>query len=271
MTDVKLPLGQETSYPNKYQPELLFPIARSEGRESFLSGPLPFGGVDLWNAWELTWLGPGDLPVAATAEFSIPADSPSLVESKSLKLYLNSFAMSRFGDAAEVEQLITNDLGRCAGNDVTVRVRLTAETEDSAISQLPGYCLESIPVVCTSRDIDAALLVTDPDVEVEEDLHSHLLRSLCPVTGQPDSGSIAIHYRGPRIDPASLLQYIVSFREHCDFHEACVERMFVDILSRCKPDKLSIHARYQRRGGIDINPFRSNFQQSADNLRLWRQ
>jgi len=271
VTDCTLPLGRETGYPNKYQPELLYPIARSEGRDPFLSGPLPFGGTDLWNAWELTWLGPGDLPVAATAEFSVPADSPNLVESKSLKLYLNSFAMSRFGDTVEVEQLIAHDLGRCAGKEVTVRVQLTAETEDNAVSKLPGLCLDTLPVTCTNWEVDAALLVIDPDREAEEDLHSHLLRSLCPVTGQPDSASIAIHYRGPRIDPASLLQYIVSFREHSDFHEACIERMFVDILGRCWPTRLSIHARYQRRGGIDINPFRSNFQQAADNLRLWRQ
>lgn len=271
MTDRTLPLGRETGYPSKYQPDLLCPIPRSEGRAPFLSGPLPFDGADLWNAWELTWLGAGDLPVAATAEISIPADSPNLIESKSLKLYLNSFAMSRFNKAAEVEQLIADDIRQCAGRDVTVDVRMPAETDAKAISQLPGLCLDTLPVTCTNWDVNAALLLIEPDSEAEEDLYSHLLRSLCPVTGQPDSGSLAIHYRGPRIDPASLLQYIVSFREHSDFHEACIERMFVDILSRCRPERLSIHARYQRRGGIDINPFRSNFLQTTENTRLWRQ
>jgi len=179
--------------------------------------------------------------------------------------------MSRFNNTAEVEQLIADDLRQCAGRDVTVDVQMPAETDAKVIAQLPGLCLDTLPVTCTNWDVDATLLVIDPDRDAEEDLYSHLLRSLCPVTGQPDSGSLAIYYRGPRIDPASLLQYIVSFREHSDFHEACIERMFVDILNRCRPERLSIHARYQRRGGIDINPFRSNFQQTAANTRLWRQ
>jgi 7-cyano-7-deazaguanine reductase len=146
---------------------------------------------------------------------------------------------------------------------------LVTDIKASSVSRLPGLCLDSLPVSCTDFEVDAALLQIDPDADVEEDLHSHLLRSLCPVTGQPDIGSIAIHYRGPKIDRASLLQYIVSFREHNDFHEVCIERMFVDILNRCQSEKLSIYGRYQRRGGIDINPFRSNFQAVAPNPRLW--
>ena len=272
MNDPTLPLGRETGYPNKYQPDLLFPVARSESRESLVSGELPFAGADIWNAWELTWLGPGDLPVVATAEIRVPASSPNLIESKSLKLYLNSFAMSRFDDAAAVENLIKEDLGNCvADKKIVVHVRPVDYTEATMVSRLPGLCLDSLMVTCKSWDVDAALLSADPNSEVEEDLHSHLLRSLCPVTGQPDMGSITFHYRGPKIDPASLLQYIVSFREHDDFHEACIERMFVDILDRCKPDKLSVYARYQRRGGIDINPFRSNFEERPRNIRLWRQ
>ena len=271
MTDATLPLGQETAYPNKYEPGVLFPIARAESRDSFLSGEPPFDGTDIWNAWELTWLGPGDRPVVATAEIRIPANSPNLIESKSLKLYLNSFAMSRFDNTSVVERLIAEDLGSRLGSDIFVKIQLITDTEASSVSRLPGLCLDSLPVSCTHFDVDAALLQIDSDADVEEDLHSHLLRSLCPVTGQPDIGSIAIHYRGPKIDPASLLQYIVSFREHNDFHEACIERMFVDILKRCQSEKLSIYARYQRRGGIDINPFRSNFQAVAPNPRLWRQ
>jgi 7-cyano-7-deazaguanine reductase len=271
VTDPTLPLGQETAYPNKYEPGVLFPIARGESRESFLSGELPFDGTDIWNAWELTWLGPGDRPIVATAEIRIPANSPNLIESKSLKLYLNSFAMSRFDSVSIVERLIAEDLGIRLGSDISVQIQLVTDTEASSVSRLPGLCLDSLPVSCTGFEVDAALLQIDPDADVEEDLHSHLLRSLCPVTGQPDIGSIAIHYRGPKIDPASLLQYIVSFREHNDFHEACIERMFVDILKRCQSEKLSIYARYQRRGGIDINPFRSNFQAVAPNPRLWRQ
>jgi 7-cyano-7-deazaguanine reductase len=271
VTDRKLPLGRETAYPNKYQPDLLFPIARSESRENFLSGELPFDGADIWNAWELTWLRPEGLPVVATAEIRIPADSPNLIESKSLKLYLNSFAMSHFDNARGVQQRIALDLGNCIGADISVQIQLLEESEFKAVSQLPGLCLDTLPATPTSWEADATLLKIDTGSSVEEDLHSHLLRSLCPVTGQPDIGSIAIHYSGPQIDHRSLLQYIVSFREHSDFHEACIERMFVDIQNRCRSEKLSIYARYQRRGGIDINPFRSNFQQSAPNLRLWRQ
>ncbi len=275
MTDHKLPLGQETAYPNKYQPDVLFAIARSDSRQSIIAaeaaGELPFHGTDIWNAWELTWLGPGNMPVVATAEIRIPANSPNLIESKSLKLYLGSFAMSQFNNPGKVGHAITKDLAACAGGPVDVHIALVDETEANIAFQLPGICLDTLTVNCNTWDVDAALLMSDPATEVQEELHSHLLRSLCPVTAQPDTGSIAIHYRGPRIDPASLLRYIVSFREHNDFHEACIERMFVDILERCKPKKLSIYARYQRRGGIDINPFRSNFEDRPRNIRLWRQ
>lgn len=275
VTEHTLPLGQKTGYPNKYQPDLLFAIARREGRHSIIvrqpDGELPFHGSDIWNAWELTWLGPGDLPVAATAEIRIPANTENLIESKSLKLYLCSFAMSRFESPAKVGDIIAKDLAACAAGPVEVQVALVADTEAHTASRLPGACLDTLTVSCNSWEVDAALLKSDPSTVVQEELHSHLLRSLCPVTAQPDIGSIAIHYRGPKIDPASLLQYIVSFREHSDFHEACIERMFVDILDRCRAEKLSIYARFQRRGGIDINPFRSNFEVRPRNLRLWRQ
>lgn len=271
MTDRTLPLGRETAYPNKYQPDLLFPIPRSESRDSFLSGELPFDGADIWNAWELTWLKPGGLPVAATAVITIPADSPSLIESKSLKLYLNSFAMSHFEDASEVRRRVSEDLSSRLSANVSVQIQSLEETETRSVARLPGLCLDTLPVTPKSWEADPTLLKIDTGTHVEEDVHSHLLRSLCPVTGQPDIGSIAIYYRGPKIDHDSLLNYIVSFREHNDFHEACIERMFVDILERCQPERLSLIARYQRRGGIDINPMRSNFGLAAQNPRLWRQ
>ena len=275
VTDHKLPPGQETGYPNKYQPDVLFAIARSESRQSIIAstpdGKLPFHGTDIWNAWELTWLGPGGMPVVATAEIRIPADSASLIESKSLKLYLGSFAMSQFDGPGDVGDAITKDLSACAGGPLEVKITRVTDTEANAASRLPGSCLDELTVSCKAWDVDATLLKCDPTTKIQEELHSHLLRSLCPVTAQPDIGSIAIHYSGPKIDPASLLQYIVSFREHNDFHEACIERMFVDIQDRCYAEKLSIYARYQRRGGIDINPFRSNFEDKPRNLRLWRQ
>ncbi|MGI9247753.1 MAG: NADPH-dependent 7-cyano-7-deazaguanine reductase QueF [Woeseiaceae bacterium] len=272
MKDHKLPLGQDSRYPHKYAPEVLFPISRTDSRASLgLSGDLPFRGVDIWNAWELTWLGTGSLPAVATAEILIPADSPNIIESKSLKLYLNSFSMSQFSSSARVAETIAKDVSACTGSHVAVNILPVTSTEARQVSRLAGTCLDSLAVTCSNWDVDATLLLADSHTIVEEDLHTHLLRSLCPVTSQPDVGSLQISYRGPQIDHASLLRYVVSYRQHNDFHEACIERMFVDLMSRCAPERLSIHARYQRRGGIDINPFRSNTKERALNLRLWRQ
>lgn len=272
MKDAKLPLGQESGYPDKYAPELLCPIPRADSRNALgIAGTLPFQGVDIWNAWELTWLGEGDLPAVATAEITVPADSRCIVESKSLKLYLNSFSMSRFSSSIEVAATVTSDLSACVGGRVGVKVKPVASTEARRVSRLAGDCLDSMSVTCADWEVNAGLLRAENDAVVDEDLHTHLLRSLCPVTSQPDTGSLQISYRGPKIDRASLLRYVVSYRQHNDFHEACVERMFVDLLSRCAPEKLSIHARYQRRGGIDINPYRSNTDERPLNLRLWRQ
>lgn len=272
MEEHKLPLGQETGYPHKYAPELLCPVSRADSRGALgLSGELPFCGVDMWNAWELSWLGEGDLPAVATAEIFVPAESPNIVESKSLKLYLNSFSMSRFSSSVEVAETIGQDLCSCTGSHVEVNVLLVVSSEARQVGRLAGTCLDTITVKCADWNVNAGLLTADNDTIVEEYLYSHLLRSLCPVTSQPDIGSLQISYRGPKIDRASLLRYIVSYRQHKDFHEACVERMFVDLLSQCAPDALTIHARYQRRGGIDINPFRSNTTEKPLNLRLWRQ
>jgi len=271
VTDAMLPPGQKTDYANKYQPDLLFAIARANSRETLGVHALPFQGTDIWNAWDLTWLGAGKLPVVATLEVRIPASSPRLIESKSLKLYLCSFAMSQFDSPDAVASTITRDLTACTGSPADVRVAAVTDAQANTASRLPGTCLDTLAVDCSAWKVDAGLLRADPHARVDEALHSHLLRSLCPVTAQPDIGSLTIHYRGPRIDHRSLLQYIVSFREHPDFHEACVERMFVDIADRCRAEKLSIYARYQRRGGIDINPFRSNFESAPRNLRLWRQ
>ena len=266
MTDSKLPLGQKSGYPNKYAPDLLFPIPRRESREILGNGDLRCHGCDIWNAWELTWLGTGGRPSIATAEFRVPAESPNLIESKSLKLYLGSFAMSLFEAPAEVRDIIAKDLSDCAGAEVSVVLDF-----DSTVADFAGQCIDQLAIECSATDVDASLLEADADVVVTESLHTHLLRSLCPVTDQPDSGSLQITYTGPKINPESLLHYVVSFREHNDFHEACVERIFADVKQRCAPDKLSVYARYQRRGGIDINPFRSDFENSPQTLRLWRQ
>jgi len=270
--ETNLPLGRETDYPHKYAPEVLCPISRQESRAALgLVDELPFTGVDIWNAWELTWLGPGDLPRVATAEIHVPADSPNIVESKSLKLYLNSYAMNSFASETAVAETIARDLSPCAGAPVKVSVLPVSGTEARQTARLAGTSLDDLEVTCTDWEVNADLLQADPSNTVAEDLHSHLLRSLCPVTAQPDIGSLQISYRGPRIDRAALLRYIVSFREHNDFHEACIERMFVDLLEHCACEDLTIYARYQRRGGIDINPLRSNSGERPLNLRLWRQ
>jgi 7-cyano-7-deazaguanine reductase len=263
----KLPLGRPTDYPQKYAPEVLCAVARRDSREPLgIADPLPFTGADAWTAWELTWLEDNGKPRVATAQVVVPAESPNLVESKSLKLYLGSFAMTRFRTADRMVETIAADLSECAGGPVAV-----ALDPDASIGALPGRCIDTLDVECAEWEVDAGLLAADESQVVEEHLHTHLLRSLCPVTGQPDIGSVMVSYAGPKIDPASLLRYIVSFREHSDFHEACVERMFVDIESQCRTRQLSVSARYQRRGGIDINPSRTNTGEQPPGLRLWRQ
>ncbi len=260
-------LGRTTDYPRTYTPDVLFPIARRGAREANgIGADLPFTGVDIWNAWELSWLGPTGRPEVATVEIRVPAESPNIIESKSLKLYLGSLAMSRFEQASDVRDVICRDLSAAAG--AAVNVDFDAGT---VVDELPGECIDDLDTECDTWTVDPALLQSDPSDIVEESLHTHLLRSLCPVTNQPDIGSLLVRYSGPRIDRRSLLRYVVSFREHDDFHEACVERIFVDVVDRCGAEKLSVYARYQRRGGIDINPYRSNDDSEPGNTRLWRQ
>lgn len=263
------PLGKASVYNNQYDPELLFAISRAESRQALdLNNNFPFSGTDIWNAWELTWLSESGVPQITTAEFRVPFDSHCLIESKSLKLYLNSFSMSRFDSADKVRDVIARDLGARAGAAVTVRL---FPSEQALPPGTPaGQCIDNSATNCDVFEVDASLLSASGAI-VSEQLHSHLLRSLCPVTNQPDIGSVLITYTGPHIDHASLLRYIVSYRKHNDFHEACVERMFMDILRRCRPTELSVYARYQRRGGIDINPFRSTTAMVPENTRLLRQ
>ena len=272
MTNHKLALGRETGYPDKYAPAVLDAIPRIQNREPLgITADLPFAGVDVWNAWELTWLGTGKRPAVATARIVVPVESPNIIESKSLKLYLDSFAMTEFASAGDVEQTIRKDLTRCVESPVEVRVAPVSSTEARTVARLAGSSLDDLDVDCDDWEVNAGLMRADSDNIVTADLHTHLLRSLCPVTAQPDIGSLQISYRGPTIDPAGLLRYIVSYRQHSDFHESCIEKMFIDIQERCKPLDLTLHARYQRRGGIDINPFRSTSAQTPRDLRLWRQ
>lgn len=264
-----IPLGKPTSYPNHYAPELLAPIARDESRGG-IESPLPFIGIDIWNAWELTWLNENGRPEIAAVVIGVPAESPNIIESKSLKLYLNSFAMTRFRDATHVLDRIRSDLGAAAGVPVTVTLMTEQDHRAALVGKLPGFPLDTLDLACDSAAVDAGLLSSGDDV-VREEFHTHLFRSLCPVTAQPDLASIYVSYTGPKIDAEGLLRYFVSFREHQDFHEACIERMFVDIKTACTPKKLCIYARFQRRGGIDINPWRADYDVQLPNVRLWRQ
>jgi 7-cyano-7-deazaguanine reductase len=268
----KIPLGQPTDYPQEYAPDVLCAVARSAAREALgLGDDLPFQGEDIWNAWELSWLAESGKPIVATAVITVAADSTNIVESKSLKLYLNSFAMSHYAAKGELAGIISRDLTELTQSDVVVKIVPATESRAYHIADFPGDCIDHLDVEIDDGRVDANLLKTGDEDSIEEALHSHLLRSNCPVTNQPDMGSVLIRYRGPKIDRASLLKYIVSYRRHNDFHEACVERMFVDIKARCNPEKLTVYARYNRRGGLDINPFRSEFETTAENLRLWRQ
>ena len=263
----EIPLGKVSGYPEKYAPDLLFPIARAGNRETLgLTAALPFSGADLWTAWELTWLTASGKPDMAAAEIRVPADSPNIIESKSLKLYLNSFAMTKVDAEASLVRTIEADLSECAAAPVTVSL-----FRDSVVAGLPGKSIDELDINLDTYDVAPELLGCASGERVAETWTSGLLRSLCPVTSQPDFGSVMVRYEGPRLQPESLLAYIVSFREHQDFHEACVERMFTDLLARCGMDKLTVYARYQRRGGLDINPFRSNFEAVPPEARAWNQ
>lgn len=268
------PLGKSSEYVSTYTPSLLFPIPRAaKWAELGLSADtLPYKGVDFWNCFELSWLLPSGKPVVAIGEFSIPADSPNIIESKSFKLYLNSLNQTPFADRATLEATLRQDLSAAAGKPVGVRIRSLGEVEAQGVVALPGICIDELDISVDSYEHPRPeLLRCDDSQVVEESVHSHLLKSNCPVTSQPDWGSVVVEYRGAALDHASLLAYLVSFRQHSDFHEQCVERIFLDLQRLLKPEKLTVYARYVRRGGLDINPYRSTETEEFANQRLVRQ
>ncbi|MGA6100246.1 NADPH-dependent 7-cyano-7-deazaguanine reductase QueF [Stutzerimonas marianensis] len=268
------PLGKTSAYVATYSPEQLFPIPRAPkwAELGLTAETLPYRGVDIWNCYELSWLLPSGKPVVAIGEFSIPADSPNIIESKSFKLYLNSLNQSRFDSREALAEVMTRDLSAAAGKPVGVRLRTLEEVAAQGIALPEGVCIDALDVAIDNYDAPCAVLLRcEPDRQVEECLYSHLLKSNCPVTGQPDWGTVVIHYQGAALDHSSLLAYLVSFRQHADFHEQCVERIFLDLQRLLKPQRLSVHARYVRRGGLDINPYRSTENLSIDNGRLVRQ
>ncbi|MFU2486606.1 NADPH-dependent 7-cyano-7-deazaguanine reductase QueF [Thauera sp. WH-1] len=253
------PLGRPVAYRDTYAPELLFPIERQLKRDELglRADVLPFVGEDLWNAYELSWLDARGKPVVALGEFRVPADTPRLIESKSLKLYLNAFNQQRCASIDEVRALIARDLSAAAGGAVAVRIVPLSARPQRCSSTPQGVCVDQLELDITHYQPDAALLSAGGET-VSETLYSHLLKSNCLVTGQPDWGTLVVRYRGPAIAREGLLRYVVSFREHNEFHEQCVERVFCDITARCRPLELAVWARYTRRGGLDINPFRAS-------------
>lgn len=269
-----LTLGKTTEYASQYDPSLLQPVPRSLNRNDLnLGDTLPFRGCDIWTLYELSWLNEKGLPQVAVGEVVIPATSPNLIESKSFKLYLNSYNQTRFACWEDVRARLHRDLSACAGEPVQVSVNPLSAYTAQPIVTMQGECIDDQDIEIISYDFDETLLANATSNEnVEETLHSHLLKSNCLITNQPDWGSVEITYRGAKINREALLRYLVSFREHNEFHEQCVERIFTDIRRYCHPEMLTVLARYTRRGGLDINPFRSTVQDAPDNnQRMARQ
>jgi len=266
-----LPLGKQVDYPQTYNPDLLEPVPRILNREPLgIVAQQPFHGEDLWTGYEFSWLNEKGKPLVRILECRVPATSANLIESKSFKLYLNSFNQQRFNSETEVLSLLQKDLSTTAGEKVNVSL-LPLTSEALNVQQLSGNCIDELDVEINHYQPVPSLLKTVDGPTVEQTLVSHLLKSNCLITNQPDWGSVLIRYKGKHINEASLLQYIVSFRNHNEFHEQCVERIFCDIKKHCQPQSLTVMARYTRRGGIDINPFRSDFESAPENIRLIRQ
>ncbi|HDZ47153.1 hypothetical protein LCGC14_0028600 [marine sediment metagenome] len=251
------PLGRDSAYPECYDAGLLYPIPRAANRAplGIVDGALPFEGEDEWHAFEVSWLNSRGKPIVAVARFRLSASSPNLIESKSWKLYLNSFNQTRFYSREKVMETLANDLAVAAGAEVSVEL-FDVDATELAPQQLPGECVDELDIEVSDYTPSSAHLVVGEEV-VEETLHSHLLKSNCPVTGQPDWGSVLIRYKGPKLDREGLLRYLIGFRQHQDFHEHCVEHIFTDLMTQAKPTQLLVLARYVRRGGLDISPWRA--------------
>ena len=274
-------LGKTSAYADQYDPSLLFPLPRQPKRDEIgIQDKLPFFGADLWTAFELSWLNQRGEPQVALAHFTIPCETPNIIESKSFKLYLNSFNNTRFDSLEAVQERLREDINEALWrgaparlSSASVRVMAPEHFETQRVQELEGLSLDRLDVECTDYSPRPDLLKADHDnPPVTETLVSHLLKSNCLVTGQPDWGSVQISYTGAAIDQEGLLRYIVSFRNHNEFHEQCVERIFMDIMRLCRPLKLSVYARYTRRGGLDINPLRTSAPMAIpQNVRTARQ
>lgn len=271
-------LGKQSSCDHTYNPDRLFPIPRAGKRIEIgidLTAPLPFTGFDCWNHYEVSWLNQKGKPMVATAEIIYDCSSPFIVESKSLKLYFNSFNQTSFKSIDLIKNIIQQDLEKILQSPVTVNISPLGESRQTTThAKLEGESIDDLDIDCTTYTIEPSYLTT-LDEQVEETLCSDLLKSNCLVTNQPDWGSVQISYKGKKINREGLLRYLVSYRNHNEFHEQCIERIFMDIMTHCKPDELTVYGRYTRRGGIDINPYRTTKQTSLNttylNQRLVRQ
>lgn len=253
-----LSLGKPTAYVSTYAPELLQPVPRSLNRTPLgITQTLPFAGHDVWQAFELSWLNPKGKPVVALAQVIFDAGSINIVESKSFKLYLNSFNQTTFDSQSEVAKVLQRDLAAVAEGSVQLTLMPAHDAGAFVIGELPGTCLDDLDIDVQRYTVDTELLQLSNNAnDVAETVHSHLLKSNCLITNQPDWASVIIKYQGAQVDHAALLRYLISFRQHNEFHEQCVERIFVDIMQRCAPQQLAVQALYTRRGGLDISPMR---------------
>ena len=267
-------LGKKTAYASHYDPEKLFPIPRKEKRDEIgVTASLPFFGFDLWNHYEVSWLNEKGKPVVAIAEIIYGCDSRCIIESKSMKLYFNSLNNTHFKNVETVQDLIKKDIQERIDGDVIVNIMLLDNLRDERVfTGFDGICLDDLDVECTTYLVEPSYLTSENEI-AEETLYSNLLKSNCLVTNQPDWGSVQIAYKGKKINHEGLLRYLVSFRNHNEFHEQCIERIFVDIMKYCQPEELTVYGRYTRRGGLDINPYRSTQKKLPNDLnkRLCRQ
>lgn len=273
-TLASLSLGKETQYHEQYNAELLQGVPRRLNRDalSLNAENLPFHGGDIWTLYEISWLNNKGLPQVAIGHVELAATSENLIESKSFKLYLNSFNQTRFDSWETVEKTLLQDLTTCAKGKVNLTLYPLSHFTSQPIVDFAGECIDNQNIEIDNYQFDTQWLnQSTTDILVEETLVSHLLKSNCLITNQPDWGSVMIQYKGKKIDREKLLRYLVSFRQHNEFHEQCVERIFNDIMQLCAPKTLTVYARYTRRGGLDINPWRSNCEFVPENRRLARQ
>jgi 7-cyano-7-deazaguanine reductase len=267
-------LGKKTEYDSRYNPEKLFPIPRKNKRDEIgVPNELPFFGLDLWNHYEVSWLNEKGKPVVALAEISYGCESPFMIESKSMKLYFNSLNNTPFKDVDAVQAIVKKDIEERVGSATSVKIIPLNHLDDNkCFVRFSGICLDELDIECSSYKVEQSFLTSENEM-VEETLYSNLLKSNCLVTNQPDWGSVQLSYKGKKINREGLLCYLVSFRNHNEFHEQCIERIFMDIMRYCQPKELTVYGRYTRRGGLDINPYRStkNSLQDIQNIRLSRQ